>query len=255
MAPKLLLLNYHRLLGPMACQHNSFDVKLEQFNLQLAKLKEYRVNFVSLQKPELNQTQLNVALTFDDGTLSDLNYALPVLIKEQIPATFFISPLASDLELNWSQIREISNLGFLIGSHGLTHKPLTGMRTEERFYEMQESRTVLEQEISKPVCLFAFPFGQYNMACLFAAKLAGYTRVFTTRFDYNLVGDGYVFHRWSIKHHTSIQEFENVLQKRSITVFRKKTRSLANAIVSKIKPQQTKFWLPTFNATAKTNIK
>lgn len=240
MPTKFLILNYHRLIGTAACQHHSFDVQFDQFKLQMARLKQLNIHFVSLDKPTYSQTRLNVALTFDDGTLSDLKYAMPFLLEQGIPASFFISPQAPDLEMEWNQVREISNAGFTIGSHGLTHKSLAAIGTEERFYEMSESRKILEQEISKPVSLFAFPYGHYNGACLFAAKLAGYTAVFTTRFDYNAVSDGYIFHRWSVKHHTSIQEFANVLNSRSLTVLGKKTRSVASYMVSKIKSQRFK---------------
>lgn len=238
MASKLLILNYHRLLGPMACRHNSFDVQLEQFNLQITKLKEHDVNFVSLEKPALSQTRLNVAVTFDDGTLSDFLYALPVLVRENIPACFFISPNANDLEMDWNQINEISNAGFTIGSHGLTHKSLWGISTEERFYELNESRKIIEQKISKPVSLFAFPFGQYNNACVFAARLAGYMAVFTTRFDYNVNHDSYILHRCTVKYNTSIREFENIIKARSLTVFGKKTYAMASYLTNKIKPKK-----------------
>ncbi|HYG53238.1 MAG TPA: hypothetical protein VD905_20200, partial [Flavobacteriales bacterium] len=79
MLPKFLILNYHRLIAPAACAHNLFDVGFDQFRLQLNRLKENNVNFVSLENPVMSQTQLNVAITFDDGTLSDLIYALPAL--------------------------------------------------------------------------------------------------------------------------------------------------------------------------------
>ncbi|HYG50936.1 MAG TPA: polysaccharide deacetylase family protein, partial [Flavobacteriales bacterium] len=131
----------------------------------------------------------------------------------------------------------ISAGGFTIGSHGLTHASMTGFGTEDRFYEMAKSRAIIEQEISKPVLLLAFPFGRYNRSCQFAAKLAGYTATYTTRFSYNTTSDGYVFHRWSVKYHTNIVEFERVINGNPLAVLNKKARSTANYLAGKLNLQ------------------
>jgi len=75
------------------------------------------------------------------------------------------------------QLRHISESGFEIGSHGMTHSLLTADYMDENqiIAEMQESRKWLEMVTEKPVTSFCFPSGEYNTRTLQIAKMVGYT--------------------------------------------------------------------------------
>ena len=75
------------------------------------------------------------------------------------------------------QLKEISDKGFEIGSHGMTHSLLIAeyMNEEKVFNEMQKSKQWLEAVTGKPVTAYCFPAGRYNAEMIQLAKLVGYT--------------------------------------------------------------------------------
>lgn len=91
---RLAILMYHRVLGaPDPLRPSEIDIK--QFDRQMRLLKE-RFNVLPLSEAveQLEQgrlPQLAVSITFDDGYRDNHNNALPILLKYELPATFFIA--------------------------------------------------------------------------------------------------------------------------------------------------------------------
>ena len=50
---------------------------------------------------------------------------------------------------------------------------------EESYKEIYKSKSILESIINREVKLLSFPHGEYNQSHIFAAKNAGYSRVFS----------------------------------------------------------------------------
>jgi peptidoglycan/xylan/chitin deacetylase (PgdA/CDA1 family) len=116
-----------------------------------------------------------LAITFDDGYRSVLEAAFPVLARARMPATVFVSigeeapssagrlaPMAGRERLSWSEMREMSAQGIEFGSHTLTHPDLTRLAPESVAREIGLSKVRLEEGLSRPVRLFAYPFGKFD---------------------------------------------------------------------------------------------
>lgn len=75
------------------------------------------------------------------------------------------------------QLKELSDKGFEIGSHGMTHSLLIAdyMNKEKALNELQKSKQWLEAITGKPVIAFCFPAGRYNAEMIELAKQVGYT--------------------------------------------------------------------------------
>jgi peptidoglycan/xylan/chitin deacetylase (PgdA/CDA1 family) len=116
----------------------------------------------------------SLAVTFDDSYGDNLE-AARILAEYRLPATFFIPAAYVGTEqvydwdrnlpvrlpnLSWDEVREISALGFDIGSHSLTHADMARLDDDQARHELVESRKILENQLGRPVRWFAYPFGE-----------------------------------------------------------------------------------------------
>lgn len=124
-----------------------------------------------------------VALTFDDGNLSDVTEALPVLAERGLVATFH--PCAGRIDrtgyLSAEQLATLRKEGMRIGSHGWGHVDLRRVDDAGLAREADESRRILTEASGGPVDEFAIPFGSYDRRVL--GGLRGYRRVYTSDRD------------------------------------------------------------------------
>jgi peptidoglycan/xylan/chitin deacetylase (PgdA/CDA1 family) len=142
-----------------------------------------------------------VLLTFDDGYEDVLVNALPVLQEHGLPAVLFVSiehitsgePFPHDLRareagitnavLTWEEVLALEAGGVRIESHGLTHRPLASLSTDEARLEIFDSKAELEARLSRVVSAYAFPKGSrahYTAEHTEMLRDAGYALGFTT---------------------------------------------------------------------------
>ena len=77
------------------------------------------------------------------------------------------------------QIKILSDNGFEIGSHSMTHSLFTAeyMNENKTNFELKQSKIYLEGITGKPVNSFCFPSGYYNSKAIEQAKEIGFTSV------------------------------------------------------------------------------
>lgn len=117
-----------------------------------------------------------VVITFDDGYLDNFKNAAPLLAKEGLPASFFVSTefIEStrqpwwDEELgilaewmNWEQVRSLHAQGFDICAHTMNHVDLgTPLDAGLVFEEIRGCRERLEKELGTSIEHFSYPYGR-----------------------------------------------------------------------------------------------
>jgi peptidoglycan/xylan/chitin deacetylase (PgdA/CDA1 family) len=137
--------------------------------------------FVQLRQQE--KTALGPELTFDDGHISNSQYALPILSSRGIKAHFFITAGWTGNRPNymgWQELRALHEAGQSIGAHGWTHKLLTHCTEEELRTELGSARLTLEDKLGAAITTMSLPGGRYNRRVLAACEEAGYTEVYTS---------------------------------------------------------------------------
>ena len=65
--------------------------------------------------------------------------------------------------LNWDQVREMQRSGLCeFGGHTVDHAILSRLPRAEKEFQVCQSKTTLEEELGRPVALFAYPEGQQD---------------------------------------------------------------------------------------------
>ncbi len=167
---------------------NRWRVKEEDFAWQLDALlrRGYRGAALNelFEAPAAGSRR--AILTFDDGYRGVLTRALPALLVRGFKATVFVvtdrpggtndwdGETPGEALLSADEIRELHAKGLEIGSHGATHRALTGLSDGELSREVAGSREALERLVGAPVTSFCYPFGDLDDRVVDAVRAAGY---------------------------------------------------------------------------------
>jgi peptidoglycan/xylan/chitin deacetylase (PgdA/CDA1 family) len=226
----VMVLFYHRVADDGA---NEWTCSFKIFSRQIHWLKRH-FDVVSLGDAqrrirEGHNGRAAVSVTFDDGYADNCQRALPFLIDEQVPCTYFVStrhvmtgePFEHDVAIGRplapntiDQLRLLAAAGIEIGAHTRTHCDLGAVKDAQRLEdEVVAAGADLAAAISRPVRYFAFPFGQYvnlNDDVFRAAHAAGYEAVCSAYGGYNFPGDD-AFHVQRIHADPEMTRFKNWL--------------------------------------------
>ncbi len=181
------ILNYHKVDDYV----HPLSVSPEQFEQQMAYLAQEGYTAIT---PDQLMENFNygrrlptkpILITFDDGYLDNYVNAYPIMKKYGFTGIIFIiTDLVSQDSryMNWEQIQEMKNNGFLFGSHTLSHVPLTKVSDERLRRELVESRQLIKNHLGQYPKYFAYPTGAYNRKVQKATREAGYVAAFTIRY-------------------------------------------------------------------------
>ncbi len=137
--------------------------------------KTVSVDSITIQ-PWLNAKSSAFSFTFDDGYITDYEYAAPVLNNFGYKGTFYLitGSLTDTLPAiwrygTWQQFKELHNEGFEIGSHTVTHPYLTQLEPGDTLtphtieYELYHSKKVIDSIFTDTKCItFAYPYVDYD---------------------------------------------------------------------------------------------
>jgi len=128
------------------------------------------------------------SLTFDDGYACAYEVAAPVMLEVGFRGTIF--PVVGAIggtnrwdvrlsfrsirHLGWAELLELSEAGFEVGSHGMTHCDLTRLDRDRLRWELCTSKAMLEDRLGRRVEAIAYPFGKCSDLVIREAIDAGY---------------------------------------------------------------------------------
>ena len=130
-------------------------------------------------------------ITFDDGHLSVLKHALPVMQKYNFVGTVFLTTefIGNDSTkdvvlsscgavtysdgqsvmsveeygaMSWDEVRELKESGFEFGSHTRNHKVIRGLTEAQLEFEVTGAQQDIVQNLGELPASFAYPCGMYD---------------------------------------------------------------------------------------------
>jgi peptidoglycan/xylan/chitin deacetylase (PgdA/CDA1 family) len=200
--PRILM--YHMISNPKkGAKFNGLRVAPDQFERQLKWLQENRWHFITMKQLIDAGDALpskSVALTFDDGFEDNYTNAYPLMKKYGAVGTLYLvhdrhqrdwstnkkahhnsGELMHEPKLSDTQVSEILESGvFELGAHTMTHANLSKLSLDEKRFEIETSKTRLEDMFNTEVSSFAYPFGIYDQQDVEIAKQSGFESAVTT---------------------------------------------------------------------------
>jgi peptidoglycan/xylan/chitin deacetylase (PgdA/CDA1 family) len=176
----LSILYYHRVSD--ICQ-DGMTIDEREFEKQVRYLKKnYQVISASqllkwLDDPESwTPSKPACLITFDDGYRDNYTTALPILIKYNCPAIFFIAtgmigndrqfPHDSEMHptihfetMSWDELRYVLKHDIEIGVHTQNHADLGNASLPEAIHEIEFSIADYTCQFGRPPCLMSYPYG------------------------------------------------------------------------------------------------
>jgi peptidoglycan/xylan/chitin deacetylase (PgdA/CDA1 family) len=216
---------YHEieLPGRQLCQFEPgyvrYIVTEADFRRHLQQLKANAWAGMSVGKALSSPTVPGVVFTFDDGCETDLITAAPLLKEAGFGATFYVTVgfLGKRGYLSPQQVRELSDLGFEIGCHSMTHPYLSDLPTEGLPAEIATPKARLEQMTGREVAHFSCPGGRFDARVIQSAREAGYRSLATSQAIQNTRRTNrFALGRVAILRHTAIQQFWRACQGRGL---------------------------------------
>jgi peptidoglycan/xylan/chitin deacetylase (PgdA/CDA1 family) len=205
----IIVVYYHRIADDRA---NRWTTSNRMFARQIGWLRNH-FELVSLEEAQRRvRCGLNhhpcVSITFDDGYADNCHRAIPLLIKEKIPCTYFVTvrnvvdgrPFRHDLANGHrflpnsiEQLQAMAAAGIEIGAHTGDHVDLGATHDARVLYqEIVAAGIELRKALGRPVRYFAFPYGQYwNLSpeAFELARRANYDAVCSAYGGFNYPGD------------------------------------------------------------------
>lgn len=179
--PGLRVLLYHAIGSPaLGDTRGLFSVRLDMFEQQMDHLSEsYAGHVVGLDPDLCIESQVQIAISFDDGYQDNLDVAAPILVSRGLPFTVFVT---SDFVRNGrpgfltpSGLRELAAMPKVrIGAHGATHVALSECDDTQLRKELHSSKCYLEDTIGCEVLTMAYPYGAADRRVRDAVGEAGY---------------------------------------------------------------------------------
>ena len=170
-ADSAVILQYHRF---GEADLPSTNVTLQQFEAHLEYLQSggctvlpvpHIIAALSAGQPLPDRA---VGITIDDAVKSVIHEAWPRLSAAGFPFTLFVATDAVDQRqariMSWDDIRSLADAGVTIANHSSSHGHLWRADLAQARRDIEGAQTRFQAELGFKPRLFAYPYGEYNLA-------------------------------------------------------------------------------------------
>ncbi len=169
-----------------------------------------------------------VVIGFDDGHVSNITLALPILKKYNFVAEFYVTTNWIGLPnyLSEDQLIALNNNGMVIGSHGSSHSYFNDLSRNKIVDELSSSKNILENLTGTEIDIFSAPGGRYNETTIDCLRRLKYRIAYTSEVGYyNNKKNQLTIPRFAIKRSIKLDEFQKIVQQSKIYYFKIKISS------------------------------
>lgn len=152
-------------------------ISCDKLDEQLACLckKKYTFYFASELVEKTDFANKSIVITFDDVTQNQLLYALPILKKYNVKATFFIpfgyigktdlwnqkNDASQEKIMTVEQLKSIDSGLIEFGHHSFNHNRYSQLSKEEILNDFENSYEAIKQSQLKVFPILAYPYGDF----------------------------------------------------------------------------------------------
>tara|TARA_R110002050_G_scaffold94765_2_gene197171 strand:+ start:25306 stop:26094 length:789 start_codon:yes stop_codon:yes gene_type:complete len=120
-----------------------------------------------------------VVLTFDDGCASQYTIVAPLLKQHDFNATFFMCEFPphykdSTKYMTWSRVKELSEMGFEVANHTLSHAKINKITNEQYIEQVKAIERKCDSMHIEKLESFAYPAYDLNASALKILEKLGY---------------------------------------------------------------------------------
>lgn len=188
----------------------SANLRKEQFEAQLAEIKEQNYKVLSLDdlakalKEGQSLPDPAIALTFDGAHKGTLDYAAPLLLKAGLPFTVFVATDTLDApsgdNLGWDDIRKLAKHSLVtIGLLPAAYQTLASKDPAEISRQINKAVARYRQELSGEPRFFAYPYGESSTTYKEIVQQQGFVAAFGQQSGVSYAGaDMFLLPRFSL---------------------------------------------------------
>lgn len=220
------ILCYHKIAPPpKQARIKGLYLEPKLFLRQMGEITQAGLSssFLGLSSVSKKET---ITITFDDGFVSNLTEAVPLMKKVGVQAINYLVAdrlgQTSDWEareggeadplMDESQVREWLAAGHQIGAHTCTHPRLSFLSRDQAKEEIFVSKKKLEDRFGVPIEHFAYPYGDYNETTVELVREAGFKTAVTMHRGVNLPDTSlFELKRWTARYES--RNLKNLLRK------------------------------------------
>ncbi len=162
------------------CANNTLrPAELERL---IIDLKAAGYTFQTATEAVTKPCRRSMCLTFDDGYVDNYNELFPILQRQQVKATCFVTNQGTTdaAFVTPEQICEMRDSGLVeFGGHTACHTPLGKMHRDATREAVAQNLSWLQKVLGKRPKIFAYPCGEYTQETIDEIRKLGITYAFT----------------------------------------------------------------------------